>query len=87
MHCKTPEGRIHEVTLVVDLWIYVASSQPSIYKEHMVLDPLVRRLGTTGNLRSGVSKGSKAQSYESHRFEDTSGIFLDIRFGLWSSRR
>jgi hypothetical protein len=34
----------------------VASSQPSIYKGHIALDPLVRRLGTPVNLRGGVSK-------------------------------
>ena len=85
MHCKTPEGRIHEVTLVLDLWIYVASSQPSIYKEHMVLDPLVQRLGTTGNLKGGVSKSYESQSNESHRFEDDFGLFLTIKSRLCSA--
>jgi hypothetical protein len=40
----------------------VASYQPSIYKGHMALDPLVQRLGTPGNLRGGVSKSYESQS-------------------------
>jgi hypothetical protein len=47
----------------------VASYQPSIYKGHMVLDPLARRLGTPGNLRGGVLKSYESQSNESHQFE------------------
>jgi hypothetical protein len=79
---KTPEGRIHKVTLVMDLWIHVASSKPSIYKGHMALYPLVRRLGTPGNLRGCVSKSYESQSDESRRFEDDLGLFITIKSRL-----
>jgi hypothetical protein len=85
-HRKTPEDRIYEATLVMDLWIHVASSQPSLYKGHMALDPLVRRLGTLGNLRGGVSKRYESQSNDSCRFEDDLGLFLTIKYRLWSAR-
>jgi hypothetical protein len=64
----------------------VARSQPSIYKGHVMLDPLVRRLGTPGNLRGGVSKSYESQSNKSHQFEDDLGLFLTIKSRLWSAR-
>jgi hypothetical protein len=50
----------------------------------VTLDPLVRRLGTPGNLRGGVSKSYESQSNESHQFEDDLGLFLTIKSRLWS---
>jgi hypothetical protein len=64
----------------------VASSQPSIYKGHVMLDPLVRRLGTLGNLRGGMPKSYESKSNESHQFEDDLGLFLTIKSRLWSTR-
>jgi hypothetical protein len=64
----------------------MASSQPSIYKGHVVLDPLVRRLGTPGNFKGGVSKRYESQSNESHQFEYDLGLFLTIKSRLWSAR-
>jgi len=52
----------------------------------MVLGHLVRRLGTQGNWRCGVSKNYKARSNESHSFEDASGLLLTVKSGLWSAR-
>jgi hypothetical protein len=64
----------------------VASSQPSIYKGHVALDPLVRRLGTPGNLRGGVLKCYESQTNESCLFEYDLGLFLTIKSRLCSEQ-
>jgi hypothetical protein len=50
-------------------------------------NPLVRRLGTLGDLRCGVSISAEARSDNIRRSKDASRIFLAIRSRIWSAQR